>query len=146
MIINRVDRLQPSEQLALKVASVIGFDFSHLALRDVFPIEQERDGLPEHLESLEGNRLIRRTEDRSELEYSFRNRTIREVAYNLILVKHRTELHASIAAWIEEKYAGQLDAHYARSSWKQNWTSESNHCGAANGSGDMPRRSIGSAT
>ena len=114
VIINRVDRLQPSEQLALKVASVIGFDFSHLALRDVFPIEQERDGLPEHLESLEGNRLIRRTEDRSELEYSFRNRTIREVAYNLILVKHRTELHASIAAWIEEKYAGQLDAHYAR--------------------------------
>ncbi len=114
VIVNRVDRLQPSEQLALKVASVIGFDFSHLALRDVFPIEHERDGLPEHLESLASNRLIRGTDDRPELEYSFRNRTIREVAYNLILVKHRTELHASIAAWIEEKYAGQLDAHYPR--------------------------------
>ena len=114
VIINRVDRLQPSEQLALKVASVVGFEFSHLALRDVFPIEHERDGLPEHLESLDGSRLIRRIENRTELEYSFRNRTVREVAYNLILVKHRTELHASIAAWIEEKYAGQLDAHYPR--------------------------------
>ena len=114
VIVNRVDRLQPSEQLALKVASVVGFEFSHLALRDVFPIEHERDALQEHLESLDSSRLIRRIENRTELEYAFRNRTIREVTYNLVLVKHRTELHAAIAAWIEKHYAGELDAHYPR--------------------------------
>lgn len=121
VIVNRIDRLQPSEQLAIKVASVIGYEFSGPVLRDVFPIEQERNELPQHLASLGKRRLIRCFEDRPEAEHSFRNRLTRDVAYNLVLVKHRSELHAAIAKWIENQHSGELDGYYPRlaNHWKR---------------------------
>ena len=47
VINGRIDRLAPSQQLALKVASVIGRLFAVRLLQDVYPIEPERDRLPE---------------------------------------------------------------------------------------------------
>jgi tetratricopeptide (TPR) repeat protein len=114
VIINRVDRLPPPEQLTLKVASVVGYEFAATLLRDVFPIEKERQHLEAYLSSLDRSKLIRSVDQDPDSERSFRNRTIRDVAYNLVLVKHRTELHAEIAAWIEERHASDLDGYYPR--------------------------------
>lgn len=121
VIVNRIDRLQPSEQLAIKVASVIGYEFSGPVLRDVFPIEQERNELTQHLESLGKRRLIRQFDDRPDTEHAFRNRMTRDVAYNLVLVKHRSELHGAIAEWIERRYLDELDGFYPRLAvhWKR---------------------------
>lgn len=114
VIINRVDRLPPTEQLTLKVASVIGYEFGYPLLRDVFPIDRERNQLRNHLGSLDRSRLIHSADAGHETEHVFRNRAIRDVAYNLVLVKHRTTLHREIAGWIEERHRGELDGHYPR--------------------------------
>lgn len=121
VIINRVDRLPPPEQLTLKVASVVGYEFGSSLLHDVFPIEKERQHLEAYLASLDHSKLIRSEGGDDESEHSFRNRTFRDVAYNLVLVKHRTELHAEIAAWIEDKHAADLDGQYPRLAehWQQ---------------------------
>jgi class 3 adenylate cyclase len=121
VIINRVDRLPPPEQLTLKVASVVGYEFASTVLHDIFPIEKEREHLETHLSSLDRSKLIRSVDNDDDSEHSFRNRTVRDVAYNLVLVKHRTELHAEIAAWIEDKHTADLDSQYPRLAehWQQ---------------------------
>lgn len=121
VIVNRVDRLPPPEQLTLKVASVVGYEFASTLLHDVFPIENERQHLETHLALLDQSKLIRRADNDQESGHSFRNRTLRDVAYNLVLVKHRTELHAEIAAWIENRHAADLDPHHPRLAehWQQ---------------------------
>ena len=42
---SRIDRLQASQQMALKVASVIGMTFSKQVLAAVYPIEAEKPNL-----------------------------------------------------------------------------------------------------
>jgi class 3 adenylate cyclase/tetratricopeptide (TPR) repeat protein len=112
VIVNRIDRLSPAEQLTVKVASVIGYEFPYPILRDIFPVEQERLGLRNHLRALDVHKVASAVDDRQDGEYVFRHRTIREVAYNLVLNKQRVELHHAIATWIEATHAGELDAHY----------------------------------
>ena len=121
VIVNRIDRLPPSQQLTLKVASVIGYEFPYPVLRDVFPLEQERAELAAHVEALNSSKLTRSNPGRPDSEHSFRSRTIRDVVYNLVLVKHRTELHREIALWIENQHRGELDGHYPRLAehWQQ---------------------------
>lgn len=112
VIVNRIDRLAPAEQLTVKVASVIGYEFPYPMLRDIFPVERERDGLHDHLHALNAHKVASAVDDRADGEYVFRHRTIREVAYNLVLNKQRVELHHAIATWIESNHVGELDAHY----------------------------------
>lgn len=112
VIVNRIDRLAPAEQLTVKVASVIGYEFPYPMLRDIFPVERERDGLHDHLHALNAHKVASAVDDRADGEYVFRHRTIREVAYNLVLNKQRVELHRAIATWIETNHVGELDAHY----------------------------------
>ena len=54
-ILGRIDRLDPSQQLTLKAASVIGRLFPARVLRDIYPIESERERVREYLGDL--NRL-----------------------------------------------------------------------------------------
>lgn len=112
VIVNRIDRLAPAEQLTVKVASVIGYEFPYPMLRDIFPVEREREGLHDHLQAIHTHKVASAVDDRIDGEYVFRHRTIREVAYNLVLNKQRVELHRAIATWIELNHAGELDAHY----------------------------------
>ena len=59
VIIGRIDRLPPAQQLTLKAASVIGRLFALRLLRDIHPIETDRGHLPEHLDRLERLDLTR---------------------------------------------------------------------------------------
>lgn len=111
VVVNRIDRLPPSEQLTVKVASAIGYEFPYPMLRDIFPVERERGGIRDCLKTLDESRVTRPIEDRVDDEYAFRNRMLRDVAYNLVLKKHRVELHHAIALWIEEHHSEELDAH-----------------------------------
>jgi len=111
-IVRRIDSLPASEQLTVKVASVIGYDFSYDMLHDIFPVEHERAEIRDCLDSLSEKQIVHTSEDHVEHEYSFRHQTLRDVAYNIMLKKHRVELHAAIGAWIEEKHDEELESHY----------------------------------
>jgi tetratricopeptide (TPR) repeat protein len=115
VVTSRIDRLGPAEQLALKVASVIGRVFSLKILRDLYPIEADRPDLPTHLRTLKRLDLTRleSPENSPELAYSFKHTIIREVVYNLMLVAQRQTLHRQVAEWYEQHYAHDLAPHYA---------------------------------
>ena len=84
VINNRIDRLFPPQQLALKVASVIGRLFAVRLLRDLYPIAPDRDQLPDHLDSLTRLDLIAADEPEPELAYIFRHVITRDVVYGML--------------------------------------------------------------
>src|SRR5439155_21016583 len=53
VITSRIDRLTPPQQLALKVASVIGRVFAFRILREVHSIEGDKPAVPVYFETLE---------------------------------------------------------------------------------------------
>ena len=113
IINDRIDRLAPSQQMALKVASVIGRLFSLRTLQEVYPIETDRSGVPEHLDSLSRLELITPEEPEPELAYIFRHVITRDVVYDLLPFAQRHRLHHDVAEWYERRtLAGDLSAYY----------------------------------
>ena len=112
IINDRVDRLAPSQQLALKVASVIGRLFSLRLLQNVYPIEPDRMDVPGHLDSLSRLELILPDEPEPDLAYIFRHVITRDVVYDLLPFSQRRRLHHDVAEWYEQTLAGDLSPHY----------------------------------
>ena len=113
VITGRIDRLDPSQQLMLKAASVIGRVFAFRILRDIYPIELEKDSLAGHLDTLEELDFTSLTTPDPELRYSFKHTITQEVVYNLMLFSQRRQLHRAVAAWYEKTYATDLTPYYA---------------------------------
>jgi class 3 adenylate cyclase/tetratricopeptide (TPR) repeat protein len=114
IIVSRIDSLSPSEQLVIKVASAIGCEFSYALLRDIFPVESEQAGIRGCLKSLCEKQILQVFGDHADQEYAYRNHTFRDVAYNLVLKKHRVELHTAVGEWIEENYSEELEVYFPR--------------------------------
>ena len=108
VIISRIDRLSPSEQLTLKVASVIGRVFSRQTLYDVFPVASDKPHLDKHLQTLERLDLIVR--DGPQTAYTFKNLLVQEAAYNSMLYAQRRQLHRLVAEWYERTFDGDADS------------------------------------
>jgi class 3 adenylate cyclase/tetratricopeptide (TPR) repeat protein len=113
VIIDRIDRLSPSQQLTLKVASVIGRVFAFRVLQDIYPIEPERPQLLDHVGTLERMEFTPRELSEPDLAYFFKHVITQEVAYNLMLYSQRRDLHRSIAEWFERTYSEDLAPYYA---------------------------------
>lgn len=113
VVTSRIDRLPPSQQLLIKVASVIGRMFAYKTLHDVHPVEQEKENLLNYLQNLEGVDLALKETPDPDLAYIFKHVITQEVAYNLMLFAQRQQLHRRIAQWIESKYASDLSPYYA---------------------------------
>lgn len=111
-ITNRIDSLDPSQQLTLKVASVIGRIFALRALQAIHPIEADRSALPDYLESLTRLSLMMVESEAPDLAYIFKHAVTQEVAYNLMLFSQRRKLHQAIAEWIEQNYEKNIEAYY----------------------------------
>lgn len=112
VIISRIDALAPQEQLALKVASVIGRIFALRTLRDIHPVAADRTLLSDyldHLRSLDITPLEALEPDQS---YIFRHIITHEVAYNLLLFQQRRDLHRLVADWYERVFGEDLSPHY----------------------------------
>jgi class 3 adenylate cyclase/tetratricopeptide (TPR) repeat protein len=105
-IISRIDRLTPTQQLALKVASVFGRVFPYSALQAIFPTDIAADHLSDDLDTLA--RLDITVPDGREPEpvYSFKHAIIQEVVYDLMLFSQRRQLHRAAAEWYERHYGG----------------------------------------
>jgi len=112
IITSRIDRLTPAQQLALKVASVIGRVFTLSALGGVHPLPEEHAHLADYLRTLEKLDLTPVDSPEPELAYIFKHIITQEVAYNLMLFSQRRALHRAAAEWYEAT-ATDLTAHYA---------------------------------
>ncbi len=115
VVTQRIDRLAPTEQLALKVASVVGRSFSALVVNDIFPIEAVRGHLTPHLASLSQVGLTSPSSDGAdgiEQSYLFRHIITQEVTYNLMLFEQRRALHLAVAEWFENNVK-DLSPYYA---------------------------------
>ncbi|MBK9712906.1 MAG: AAA family ATPase [Kouleothrix sp.] len=112
IVTSRIDRLTPQQQLALKVASVIGRVFTYYILRDVHPIAADRPRLAEDLDSLDRLDITPLEMPEPELAYIFKHIITQEVAYNLMLFAQRRALHRAVAEWHERSHADDLSPFY----------------------------------
>ncbi len=113
LITSRIDRLTPSQQLTLKVASVIGRAFEYVTLRDIHPIEAERKHLSDYLNTLDQMDITQMEKPEPVLAYLFKETITQEVAYNMMLFSQRRELHRAVAEWFEQTYRDDLRSFYA---------------------------------
>jgi class 3 adenylate cyclase/tetratricopeptide (TPR) repeat protein len=111
-ITSRMDRLSPALQLTLKVASVIGRVFALRILRDVYPLQEERAFVADHVASLERLDFTRLATPEPNLAYLFKHVIGQEVAYNLMLFAQRRQLHRDVAHWYEQGCAADLSSYY----------------------------------
>lgn len=120
-ITSRIDGLNPSMQLTLKVASVIGRIFVYRILEAVHPIESDKPALPDYLDDLTRLRLTLIESEMPDLAYIFKHAITQEVAYNLMVFSQRRQLHQAVAEWIEQSYHADLESFYSLLAyhWKQ---------------------------
>jgi tetratricopeptide (TPR) repeat protein len=111
-ITNRIDSLNPSQQLTLKVASVIGRIFAFRVLQAIHPIEADKAALAQCMETLTRLSLTLIDSEGPELAYIFKHAVTQEVAYNLMLFSQRRRLHQAVAEWLEKNYENNLEAYY----------------------------------
>jgi class 3 adenylate cyclase/tetratricopeptide (TPR) repeat protein len=112
-ITNRIDSLNPSQQLTLKVASVIGRIFAFRVLKAIHPIEADRPALGGYMDTLTRMSLTLIESETPDLAYIFKHAVTQEVAYNLMLYSQRRQLHQAVAEWIEHNYERDLGSYYA---------------------------------
>ena len=118
VIMARVDRLEGSARRTLKTASVIGRAFYVRVLAQILGSEVD---LSAHLTILRRADLVFDRRLDPEPECMFKHVLVQEATYDSILVKQRRELHARVAAALEEIFIDRLDDmaglvayHYAR--------------------------------
>lgn len=112
VITSRIDRLSHGQQLALKVASVIGRIFGVRLLSAIHPIEHDRAHVQAYVASLEQLDITTFEAPEPDLAYMFKHVITQEVAYHLLVFAQRRQLHQAIAEWYERHYADDLSPYY----------------------------------
>lgn len=100
----RIDRLGEREKAVLRVASVIGEEFSHSVLRRVV---DEEEGLAAALAALVDVELIHEQALYPELEYAFKHPLTQDVAYASQLSEPRARTHAAVARALADLGGGE---------------------------------------
>ena len=112
IITSRIDLLSPSQQLAIKVASVIGRVFAYRVLSQVHPAQQDLVTLDTDLKTISQLDLTPLDTPEPELRYIFKHVITQEVSYSLLLYAQRQRLHRAVGEWYEKNYASDLMPHY----------------------------------
>jgi class 3 adenylate cyclase/predicted ATPase len=106
-IISRIDRLAPTQQLALKVASVIGRVFAFRILHAVYPLDIAQAQLTDDLSNLARLDITPLDTLEPDPSYSFKHAITQDVVYNLMLFAQRRQLHRAVAEWYERAYTDE---------------------------------------
>jgi class 3 adenylate cyclase/tetratricopeptide (TPR) repeat protein len=107
MVQARIDRLARGDRELLKLAAVIGAEFSLELLEMLCDAAQP---LPEVLARLEAAAHI---VHRSSASYRFKHAIVQEVVYNVLLLQKRRQLHGRLAESIEQRQSERgLEPHY----------------------------------
>jgi len=112
IIVSRIDLLSSAQQLALKVASVIGRIFAYRTLSEIHPVRADIPRLVDDLSILSKVDLTPLEAPEPDLSYMFKHIITQEVAYNLMLFEQRRQLHQSIGEWYEKNHADDLTNYY----------------------------------
>jgi class 3 adenylate cyclase/tetratricopeptide (TPR) repeat protein len=112
VITSRLDRLPAEQQFILKIASVIGRSFPYQTLRAIHPVSSDRMHLRDYLANLDHGGLIDVETPEPELTYTFRHIITQEVAYQMLPLAQRQQLHRALAQWLEEAYATDLPPYF----------------------------------
>lgn len=110
LITNRIDRLNPAEQMTLKVASVLGRTFSIEMVRAIYPPEAGDVDIAAHLKTLQERGFIAPI---GQKDYIFNHALTRDTIYNHMLFAQRRKLHRAIAEKVEQIHRHDLDPYYA---------------------------------
>ena len=122
LILSRIDQLNESQKITLKVASVIGRIFKFDMLWGAYPDLGESNNIKRDLDILTYLELTAR--DTLEADYTcfFKHILTHEVAYESLPYATRATLHGQLGQYIEqtyqaslEQYIDQLAYHYERS-------------------------------
>lgn len=108
IVLSRIDRLPPEEQLTLKVAAVIGRTFAYTPLHDTLGQHMEISHrlLKTYLDDLARLDLTPLEAPEPELTYIFKHIITQEVAYETLLFAQRRQLHRAVARWYERTFGG----------------------------------------
>jgi len=111
IVLSRIDRLPPEEQLVLKVAAVIGRTFAYVTLHNTLGEHMEISHrlLKAHLDNLVHLDLTPLEAPEPELTYIFKHIITQEVAYETLLFAQRRQLHRTVALWYERTFGDDLD-------------------------------------
>ena len=97
----RLDRLAPVKEVA-QIAACIGREFGHDLLKVVTPLDE--DALQRALNELLEAELVFRRGVPPEVSYSFKHALVQDIAHESLLRSKRQQIHARIAAALEEHY------------------------------------------
>jgi len=109
IIMARLDRLGDDGKRTVQLASVIGRQFLVRLLARVAGLSHRLEGLLRELQALE---IIYEQGLVPEPAYIFKHAVIQDVAYNSLLIQHRTALHWAVGEAIEALYQDRLEEHY----------------------------------
>lgn len=103
-IISRIDRLTATQQLTLKVASVIGRVFPVRTVYAVYPTTIQLHHLSDDLATLAQLDITPLDAPEPDIAYGFKHAITQDVVYNLMLFAQRRRLHRAVAEWYEQAY------------------------------------------
>ncbi len=98
----RLDRRSPRESLAVKVASIVGNQFSFAALHSIHPVADDLVHLAASLENLVTAGLLLKSSPQEGEYFLFKHQIIREVAYEQLPFSQRKHLHHGFAEFLEK--------------------------------------------
>ncbi|MFN2248233.1 MAG: response regulator [Candidatus Promineifilaceae bacterium] len=106
--LRELDQLPPLQQMLLKTASILRWDFNWDLLAALCMDETARSHGPDLLQNLTEKGVLLEENGR----YHFADTHLREAAYKTMLFAQRRRLHRAAAEWIENAYANDLGPHY----------------------------------
>ena len=109
VIQTRVDRLDDNGRETLRLASVIGRQFSRRMLNE---LSTDPALLTVAIEGLKAAELIQQTRILPDAEYIFAHVLSQTVVYENLLMERRRQLHGRVGAAIETLHAGRLDEQF----------------------------------
>jgi predicted ATPase len=112
LVMSRIDRLDESSKLTVKVASVIGRTFQYRPLQRIYPVEITAERLRDNLDRLSRLDLTPLDRPAPEWVYIFKHIITQEVAYESLLYAHRRKLHHRMGEYLERTYADSLEEVY----------------------------------
>jgi tetratricopeptide (TPR) repeat protein/class 3 adenylate cyclase len=107
----RLDRLDRPSRDVLRLASVVGREFTRAILERTVT---NGEGLPEALEKLKAAGLVQQAQIVPEVLYRFKHVLMQEVVYASLLEHQRRDLHGRVGARIEEIGQDRIEDHLDR--------------------------------
>ena len=108
IMLSHIDRLSPKEQELIKVASVVGMEFSLSVLQTVLPTAFDEHTVVSSCKRLEKCGLLSLSGIEPHLMGTFEHTSMKEVAYQTLSQSSRTSIHYNLARTLEERLENVL--------------------------------------